>query len=83
MENYSFKAVCTWGEGPDVMVTMPRNPQESGFDLMELGGGWSVGLTIEQAEVLLSTLQNAVDEAKKCENMEPFKTKDVSNNDRD
>ena len=65
MNKYTFKATCTWGEGPDVILEFPLNPQESGFNLVEIQGCYSVGLTLEQAELLAFHLADAIQQCKR------------------
>lgn len=69
MNKYIFKATCTWGEGPDIILEFPLNPQASGFNLVQIQGGHSVGLTLEQAESLLDSLQGSIEQAKEYEKL--------------
>ena len=56
------RAVCTWGEGPDVLVVIkpggewPLRPSLSEQE----GAAWSFGLSVREAELLAEDIQQAV-----------------------
>jgi hypothetical protein len=58
-------AECTWGDGPDILVTIsPR----LAYPLMQVADGqYSYGLTVFEAKLLMNDLNAAIEKAEAYE----------------
>jgi len=63
-DDKTFRAVCTWGDGPDVLVVVPLGLV---FPVVAVSGGHSFGMHSTEARSLAAALLAAATEAEELD----------------